>query len=161
MTTTCANHDSPVSQPNKLSLDQSADGALEAAGTLYWRHGIYTEARLARKIRREDRRRPSTHIGPQPDQTASFAVERRLDDLVNVARLTAIEEICFRLCYAGRGPRSISSGLGLPCRTVRRRLKSARKKLVRAYSEGPYAGWHEVYLSEVHRYVYRAPRHGA
>jgi hypothetical protein len=137
---------------------EEADKLLEAAEMLGVRRGVYSDSRLTRKIRREDRKERVVHAPDAPDQTAACVVEQWLDDLIEVGGLMAIEEICFRLYFAGRAPSRIATDLRLSYRRVCRRLRSARAKLRRAYRQGPYAGWQEVYLAEVHRCVYRARR---
>jgi DNA-directed RNA polymerase specialized sigma24 family protein len=74
-----------------------------------------------------------------------------LDDLIDVSGLTAFQEIVFRLRFAGMKIKDIARDLDLaPSRTALA-LKNARRKVRAAYEEGRYAGWYEVYLSEVNR----------
>ncbi len=137
---------------------QTANRLLELVAPLGWRRGLYTELQLLRKMRRE---RTKSWRGPAQettDETTAYVVEKWVDELVDAAGLTAVEDICFRLHLAGWRHEHAAALMGRSYQTVVRRLKSARRKLRRAYCQGPHAGWQEVYLSEVHRYVYRAPR---
>jgi hypothetical protein len=112
---------------------------------------IYTEVQLERKMRDEHARLPKIQeCGVAPEVT-EYLFERQLDDLIDVSRLTALQEICFRLCFAGLKGKDMASTLGLaPARTALA-LRIARRKVRAACEEGKYAGWYEVYLSEVKR----------
>lgn len=137
-----------------------ADALLQTAGLLGRKRGIYTRAQLTAKIRRQDRKRCPAFERALPEEMVECLVEQWIDELVQVARLSTLEEVCFRFCYAGYSPRRIAAAMGRSRHTVSRRLNSARRKLRKAFRQGPYAGWREVYLQEVNRAIYRAPRSG-
>jgi DNA-binding NarL/FixJ family response regulator len=139
-------------------LEASSDALLVESGSLGRQRGLFSESRLARKIRREHGKQAAGDDLRGRDEIIDCVIERRLDELIDVGRLTAMEEICFRLHFDGLRARQIASFLGLSHQVVYHRLRSATRRLRRAYVQGPHAGWHEVYLAEVNRYVYRAPK---
>lgn len=136
-----------------------ADELLRSAELLGRMRGVYSDLHLTRKIRRETRKNRQRSLPASHDMN-SIVVDMWLDELIRIGRLSAVEEECFRLFFAGQTARRIASELRLSYRIACRRLASARVKLQRAFDQGPHAGWQEVYLAEVHRYVYRAPRSG-
>lgn len=134
-----------------IELEEAANVLLSAAAGLGHRNGAYTQVQLDRKIRNENKRLPLIDEYAVPSETMEYLVKRQLDDLVDVSRLTAFQEIVFRLRFAGMKNKDIANNLGLdPSRTALA-LKIARRKVKAAYEEGKYAGWYEVYLSEVNR----------
>lgn len=141
------------------SLEEQADELLGRALLFGSDSGVYTEASLARKMRDERKRFES----PSPtgiDDAAALLVERQIDDLIEGAGLTAVQEILYRLYVGGFSVRRMSVVLGIGRRTVQERLKTIKRRIREAYREGPYAGWYEVYLSEVNRPAYRGQRQG-
>jgi DNA-binding NarL/FixJ family response regulator len=134
-----------------IELEEAANILLSAAAGLGHKSGVYTQVQLDRKIRNENNRLPETDECAVPSETAEYLLERQLDDLLDVSGLTTFEEIIFRLRFTGMTMKDIAGELGLdPLRTVLA-LKTARRKVRTAYEEGKYAGWYEVYLSEVNR----------
>jgi len=85
--------------------------------------------------------------GPMLD----YLVLRQIDLLIDVSRLTLRQEIIYRLYTGGLKRREIAIALGVGIERVALCLRAARYKLRAAYREGRYAGWYEVYLSEVRR----------
>jgi DNA-directed RNA polymerase specialized sigma24 family protein len=138
-------------EAGKLTLDEAADALLAATGQLGRTHGTYTEKQLARRNRLDRQRLPRMQHDDVPDEVSQYLVDQRLDGLVAVAGLKPIEEICFRLRFSNMTPREITQILGIGRRRTELHLKQARRKMIQVYKEGPYAGWFEVYLSEVRR----------
>ena len=141
-----------------LDLEQAADALLEAAGLLGRESGAYTHKQLMRKIRLEERRLPKLEEFELPAEAADYLVESVIGELVDVARLTALQEICYRLHASGLSVRRISATLRIKRQVIAAHLGAARRKVRAAARQGRYAGWYEVYLSEVNRPVYRPRR---
>ena len=137
--------------PGHDELEGAADAILEAAGALSGRNGIYTKSRLERKIRNDHRRAPRVSECEVPQDVIQYLLERQIDDLVEASGLTALQEIVFRLYAGGLTCRDMEATLGIKHRAIATRLRAARRKVRAAYNQGRYAGWYEVYLSEVRR----------
>ncbi|MHB9036255.1 MAG: hypothetical protein ACYC64_06280 [Armatimonadota bacterium] len=134
-----------------IELEEVSDILLANVGGLGREGGTYTQAQLERKMRDEQARLPRIEECGVPSEVTDYLLERRLDDLIDVSKLTALQEICLRLCVAGLKRKDLAATLGLtPARTALA-LRIARRKVRVAYDEGKYAGWYEVYLSEVNR----------
>ncbi|MCX6346177.1 MAG: hypothetical protein NT018_14085 [Armatimonadetes bacterium] len=138
-------------ETGKLTLEQAADALLAATDHLGRTHGTYTEVQLARRSRLEKKHSPFMQHDDIPEEVNQHLLSQRLDGLIDVAGLKPIEEICFRLHFSNMTPREIAQMLGIGRRRTELHLRLARRKLRQVYREGPYAGWFEVYLSEVRR----------
>ena len=146
----------PVPEPsNAADLERAADEMLGRAVISGADSGIYTEAQLDRKMRDERKRVPELDECGVGDETVDCLLERLVEELIDVANLTAMQEIIYRLYVAGLSGRRISVVLGIRRRTVEWRLKTVKRKVRAACKAGRYAGWYEVYLSEVNRLAYR------
>lgn len=139
-------------------LEAEADRLLRSAGALGRREGIYTAVQLNRKIRQELRRIPEMDGCSTSSDVLDYLAQSRLDDLVSVSGLTAMQEIVFRLRASGLDCRDISATLGIKHEALAGHLRQARWKVRASCKQGRYAGWYEVYLSEVNRPAYRARR---
>lgn len=137
------------------NLEHAADAALAAAGSLGRRSGIYSEADLRRKIAYEKRRTARLDETGLPEEAVNYLADSAVEDLIDAAGLSAMQEICFRLHLAGMSANQIARTLNLAHQIVRRRLDAAARKVRKAYADGPYAGWREVYIAEVNRPIYR------
>lgn len=136
-----------------IEIEEAADIILESSGSLGRTQGIYTQTQLDRRIRLE---REHDVCEPNLDkEMVDYLVERQVTDLIDAAGLTAIQEIIYRLHVSGFNVRNMAATLGIKRRTAASRLQAARRKIRAAYKEGKYAGWYEVYLSEVNRPAYR------
>lgn len=134
-----------------IDLEDASNILLSAAAGIGYKSGAYTQVQLDRKIRDEDRHLPHIDECALPSETTDYLLELQLNDLVDVSGLTALQEIVFRLHFAGMNLKNIAGDIGLtPARTASA-LRKARHKVRAAYEEGRYAGWYEVYLSEVNR----------
>ena len=142
-------------------LEEAADALLERAGVFRRGGGIYTNARLDRKIRNEHRHMRRLSECGVCEETISYLVERQVDDLVDASSLSASEEAIFRQYVSGLSCRDMAATLGIKHQAIAFRLRRAKRKVRASYREGRYAGWYEVYLSEVNRPVYRSRRRRA
>lgn len=131
--------------------EAAADALLKAAGVLGRAHGIYTSSELQRKIRLEDKRLPLLPPRGLPPEVIDGLVDQRIEELIDVSGLTIRQEIIFRLRACGLSIKLISATLKIRPRRTAAILRAAQGKVRRAYREGRYAGWYEVYLSEVNR----------
>ncbi len=120
--------------------------------------GLYAQVALDRKMRDEQKRMPVLEESGVSEEMIECLVERQVSELIDAAGLSAIEEIVYRLYVSGLGGKRISEALGIRRRTIDTRLRSVKRKVRAAYEEGIYAGWYEVYLSEVNRPAYRRRR---
>ena len=144
---TCGNSQAP----GRKELEEAADALLRTAGALSRRNGIYTKSQLERKTRNDHRRAPRVSACELPQDVVDYLFERQIDDLLEASGLTALQEIVFRLCAGGLTCSDIAATLGIKHRAIAIRLRAARRKVRWAYNQGRYAGWYEVYLSEVRR----------
>jgi len=134
-----------------IQLEDAADALLMAHGALGKAFGIYTQAQIDRKIRDERERIPTISEAGVSREVLSYLVDRQVDDLIDAAGLNALQEVIFRLYLTGLDCASMAATLGIKRRAMARRLRVVRRKVGKAYVEGKYAGWYEVYLSEVKR----------
>jgi len=139
----------------KVDLEREADRLLGANGGLGYKSGFYSLLQLGRKVRDEERHFPRVDELSVPEEVVCYLAQRQLDELIDVSNLSIREEIIFRLYAAGLGCRDTGATLRLAHQTVLNGLRSAKWKVRRAYREGRYSGWYEVYLSEVNRTAYR------
>lgn len=138
--------------------EEAADMLLRAAGALGRRTGIYTHVQLERKLRMERRRPGVAADHGLPEEIMQYLFRRRIDDLVECSRLTRVQEIVFRLSADGLSCADIAAVVGIKRQAIASHLKLARRKVRATCREGRYAGWYEVYLGEVNRFVYRFRR---
>ncbi|NLN75846.1 MAG: hypothetical protein GX139_06010 [Armatimonadetes bacterium] len=160
---------SPVSSPSQCALDQSklsyeemellSDELLAGCVRLGKASGIYTQAQLDRKVRNERKRIERVTEDCASAPMIESVIDSQLNDLIDAAGLNAIEEIVCRLYVAGFTGRRIAQVLGIRRRVVKQRLRIVKRRIRAAYLQGPYAGWYEVYLSEVNRLTRRAQRY--
>lgn len=143
---------------SSAELEQEADALLGRCTMLGSDSGIYTQAQLDRKARDEQKRMPLLTEGAMSEAMFEHLLERQMQDLIDAANLTALQEIVYRLHVAGFSVKRIAEALGIRRRTIQQRLTTVRRKVTAAYEQGRYAGWYEVYLSEVNRLACRAQR---
>ncbi len=136
-------------------LEAAADRLLESAGALGRETGAYTESQMRRKIRRDANRAPRLDACAVSEKMVDFLFQRQVEELIDVSRLTVRQELVFRLHVHGLGIRRITATLKIGRYTAARALRVAKRRVRAAYQEGRYAGWYEVYLSEVNRPAYR------
>lgn len=136
--------------------EKEADALLAGAGRQRAR-GVYSESALNRKIRREDERKAEPRQVGLPDEVCEYLLLAHLRELISSPRLTSIERQVVILSTVGWEIGSAARRLRISRSRYYKLLKSARKKAA-AYSRNPYAGWYEVYLAEVNRYVYKKRR---
>lgn len=134
-----------------IDLEDASDILLSSSSALGYKRGAYSQRQLDRKIRNEQRRLPRIDEFGIPSEVSEYLLNRQIDELVDVGNLTALQEIIFRLCASGLTCTEIAKKFGLSRRRTYIALKIARRKVRVAYEEGKYAGWYEVYLSEVRR----------
>ena len=138
-----------------MDLEQAADTILAAEGALSRENGIFTQAQLTRRIRIEQQHLPLQDEDEMGNEVIEYLVERQVADLVDVSNLTPMQEICFKLYVDGLTCKDISIILRLRFHKTAYYLRTARQKVQEAIRDGRYAGWYEVYLSEVNRYGHR------
>ncbi len=136
---------------NSLNLDEQADEMLSPFMTRGSGSGIYSQAALDRKMRNEQKRLPMLVERGISNDMLDCLADRQVEDIIDAAGLTAVEEIIYRLYVSGFSGKRIASALKIKRRTIYSRLRTVRRKVRAAYNEGIYAGWYEVYLSEVNR----------
>lgn len=145
----------PEVQGDAADLERQADELLGRYLIPGVDSGVYTQIQLDRKARDERKRLSAAPDCGATDEMIDYLVERQIEDLIDVANLSAIQEIAYRLYVSGLNSRQISVALGIKGRTIEERLRVVKRKVKAAYKEGRYAGWYEVYLSEVNRLAYR------
>ncbi|MCE5321995.1 hypothetical protein LLG46_01630 [bacterium] len=134
-----------------IDYEDAVNIVLSTTECLGYEHGAYTQVQLDRKIRSENRRMPRIDECAISSEVVEDMLDRILDELIDVSRLTAFQEIVLRLSVSGLTVANIASNLGLSRARTAKALKIARSKTRAAYEQGKYAGWYEVYLSEVNR----------
>lgn len=139
-------------------LENAADALLAATGILNVGAAVYTQTQLERKLRNEQARLSRLEETAPAPEMVDYICERQLEDLIGASRLTQVQEAVYRLFAAGMNCRDISATLGIKRQPIGFHLRSARQKVRAAYRQGRYAGWYEVYLSEVNRPAYRNRR---
>jgi len=142
----------------EAELEIAADEIIRSNITASRKRGVYTSLQLARKIRDEARREWEFDEFAVPGEVIEYLAARMLDDLIEAARLNSLQEIIFRLRLDGLSVRFIAATLSINPKRTAYHLGKAERRIRAAYAEGRYAGWYEVYLSEVNRSVYRPPR---
>ncbi len=135
-----------------VDLESEADRLLQAGGAIGRETGIYTSAGLKRKIRNEHRRAPLVSECGLPAEVVDRLVDQRIEELIDVSGLSIRQEIVFRLRVCGLGIKRIAATLNIKPQRAAALLRAAQRKVRRAYRAGAYAGWYEVYLSEVNRF---------
>jgi len=132
-------------------LDAQSEARLIRKGKLGRDAACLSEEQLARLVRLDRRRAPFLDPPGLPRESQELAFELHLSYLIDLANLTPLQEACLRMRLNGLG-------YGLIARWIKRRrctvfasVQSAFRRLRRSYQEGPYAGWYEVYVSEVTR----------
>jgi len=138
-----------------IDPEKVADAILEASGAFSEGNGIYTKAQLYRKMRMERKKSPEVEEYGLPKEVEAELVERCIDELIELSRLSVSQEVVLRMHLCGMHTSYIANTLKISHQTAAYRLKSAKQKIMATYKEGKYAGWYEVYLSEVNRPVYR------
>lgn len=143
-------------RPGAIDLESAADELLFNCNCIGRAHGIYTQKQLDRKIRDEEARLPNLDKAGISSELVEYLCERQIDELIDTANLSSVQEIIYRLDVAGLSLITISATLEIKHQTIEVHLRRARRKVRAAYRQGRYAGWYEVYLSEVNRPAYRA-----
>lgn len=134
-----------------VDLEQAADALLDAHGALGKENGIYTDAQLSRKMRREVRRLPVLEEASVSQETVDYISQLQIEELTELAELSPMQDICYRLHCDKLPGKEIADMLGLSVQVVSYHLREARVRVKRICREGRYAGWYQVYLSEVNR----------
>ena len=150
-----SDHTQSIEPEDAVDLEQAADELLAQHMPLGSDSGIYSQTQLDRKMRNESKMLPRLAEVGISAETVDVLLERRIEEMVDAASLTALQEIIYRLYVAGFGCHRIASIMGVRHRLLERRLRTVKRKIRAAYEEGRYAGWYEVYLSEVNRPAYR------
>lgn len=145
-------------QEDSTDMEREADALLGLSLILGSDSGIYSQTQLDRKARDEQKRMPLLEECGASDEMVDHLVENQVRDLIDAANLTALQEIVYRLYVAGFTGKRIAAALGIRRRTTEQRLRTVKRKVRAAYEQGRYAGWYEVYLSEVNRLAYRGRR---
>jgi len=135
-----------------IDLEAAADALLDEAGALSRADGVYTEAQLTRKIRNEERRLLRVDEYAPSEELVDYLVEHQIEELIDVSGLTTRQEIVYRLYACGLDSRRIAATLKCRYGAAIALLNAAKRKVRQALREGPYAGWYQVYLSEVRRH---------
>lgn len=137
------------------NLEKEADELLAGMGKEN-RKGTYSEASLNRKIRRNEHIKPEIEKVGLPEEVCEYLRLAYLKDLLSVPGLTRIERFVLILRSTGWSMLDAARYIGVTRLRCYRAMESARRKIAR-HKENPFAGWYEVYLSEVNRYIYRKP----
>lgn len=149
------NHSHKTSPAPQTPATERAVDEMLARHLLLGRGGLYSEKQFRRKIRDEEKRLSQSGKASLGTDWVDALVESAINELIDAAGLSAIQEIIYRLSLAGFRCGRMAKMLGIEPELLISRLRSARRKIRAAYRDGKYAGWQEVYLSEVNRTVYR------
>jgi DNA-directed RNA polymerase specialized sigma24 family protein len=132
-------------------LEAVADERLAATGSLSRRSCCMSEGQLRRVSRAQWRQAPMVSPASIRGQSEQLAFDLHLDYLITFARLTPIQERYVRLRLGGLSIARIAAIVGRRRSTVFVTLKAAFRRLRKAYLAAPLAGWHEVYIADIHR----------
>ena len=143
-------------QPLPTDLEELSNMLLSNAGALsrYRESYIYTEQQLARKIRDEYKRLESKNTNEEcglESDIQDIIIECAITELSELAHLSALQQIIFGLYVKGLSCSDISILLRKKRKTTWENIQAARYRIKKILREGKYAGWYEVYLSEVNR----------
>jgi len=135
--------------------EQESNSLLRREGALSRpRREAYTQAQLVRKMA-SDRTMADIAGASSSSGAASglrdYLFDRVVSEIAVAARLTLLQEACFRLSEGGMGVRGIGLALGIGRMRVHRQLKIARHRLRLAYGRYDCFGWEDVYWAEVNR----------
>jgi len=132
-------------------LDAQADAQLLRKRMLGRENTCLSEYQLRRLMYNDRKRAPA--LGPPglPQEADDLAFELHLQYLIELAGLSSRQEACLRLSLQGLSCRAIARMTGRHPAAVLGSLRSAHRRLRQAYNQGPYAGWYDVYVSEVTR----------
>jgi len=145
-------HETPTqAQPVMADLEEEADALLGRLLIFGRNSGVYSNTQLNRKIRNEQKCLPEFVEHGVSGEVMDYLVEAQINDMIDAANLTALQEIIYRLYVSGLDIRHIATVLGKKTRIIYGRLETIKRRVRTAYQEGRYAGWYEVYLSEVRR----------
>jgi len=118
------------------------------------RRGVYTQAQLVRKMALDQARANSAGADLASEATSGlcdYLFASAVSEIITAARLTPLQEACFRLSIRGFAVRDIGSALGIGRMRVHRQLRIARHRLRAVYGRYGCFGWEDVYWEEVHR----------
>lgn len=141
-----------------IGLEQAADALLAAYNMLGKDNGIYTDAQLNRKMRREARRLPELDETGFSEDTISYVEQLQIEELSELAELTPMQDICYKLHCNQLSLKETAAMLGLSYQVVSHHLSEAKLRIKRVCKEGRFAGWYKIYLSEVNRTGCKAQR---
>jgi hypothetical protein len=120
---------------------------------------VLTERQLLRKIREEISRLPEARLDQLSAQVVDYMMQQHERQLLGCVKLSQSQKEAFCLSLRGLNPSDISRRVGVSRTRVVVALFDATQQIKR--SPDKYEGLWEVYYSEVHRNVYRKPRHKA
>jgi hypothetical protein len=134
-------------EPGK-GLERTVDDILRALGTAR-KHGVYSEAGLARKIRRESAVDVEVEQSGLPGEVCDYLFRAHVRELISTPGLTSRQRLALLLQAGGHSCGQAAETMGISRTSYCRVLERARARFERF--RDPYAGWYEVYLSEVGR----------
>ena len=117
---------------------------------------ILTERQLMRKIKDEFRCLPEVPLDGLPPDAIEYVIERHIALLLKNIKLTGFQREAYVLHLQGWAASDIAAHVGISRQRVNDAILFARRETLRVRDK--YAGLHEVYWREVHRYIYRKPR---
>lgn len=112
---------------------------------------LYTETQLTRRINRDWKLAPKLREAQPSRELLSILHDTYLNGLLDAAELTPRQEMCFKMYAAGFTYTEIAETFQVFRREVAQHIRTAKQKLRGAYKRDLYAGWYEVYLSEINR----------
>jgi hypothetical protein len=128
-----------------------ADNLLRSAGAICYYGGTWTQAQLNRKIREQDSYLPDIEVKNCCDAD-DMVFSSMYTRLAKAANLNPLYTEVFRMHINGFSGNEISRALKIGRLRTFRIISRCKYKLQKVYQSDPYAGWYNVYLSEINRH---------
>jgi len=136
---------------SRVHKERIADNLLRTTGEIHSYGGIWTQAQLNRKIREQNNYLQDLEIGNCHDAD-DVVFNSMYARLAKKADLNPLYTEVFRMHINGFTAVEISRTLQIGRLRTSRIIAKCAARLKQVYQSDPYAGWYNVYLSEINRH---------